>query len=598
MPRQKQAEAAETKRQKAEAQVEKAKAEAQVEKAKAEALAITEKAQAEAERIKKIADAEAKQAKAAEAKRQKAEAQVEKAKAEALAITEKAQAEAERIKKIADAEAKQAKAAEAKRQKAEAQVEKARTEAERTRTEAINQTKVAQQERAKADAAEAQVEKAKAEALAITEKAQAEASKAQEDQPKAEDKGRLQCYQKKSDPKTKRCVITYKDGRRQAYEVDLAFISEEAIEVQDSGNYETTKDSHGLPGTQEEVKPSSASSCFHINDKDTQTEACHTNCGADQGDIVSSKILQNKKNADSIEDLLIKVDKRVEYKRRKNFPSFHEVKKICAPSAKNHLEAIIANFNKNCSPRSFGEFFNKVYCKSCSRGIPPEIMMSMMSLESSGNCKAENWSATERSTGPFQMNSSVHQCSGPNGKKYKLGSNKNAQCFMNPSNALHHSLNKTEDYYNKLNNPPLDKSSCKKWQDMTVPERDSWRRTVSGYNSGLTWVLRAIKSIQDRRTLTDTGFLAREHSKGKYDSSLKHSKVSWEKLRLYYFIEKFSPGNKIGTGRKLENTFSNLAHTETALGREGGKSLSVADLWGQYVEQKKPRSCPKPPSTQ
>ena len=217
------------------------------------------------------------------------------------------------------------------------------------------------------------------------------------------------------------------------------------------------------------------------------------------------------------------------------------VKKICSPETS--LSAIINNFNKTCSPISFNDFFNSSYCKSCEKGIPPELMMAMMSIESAGKCDAENCdrvdeickkNTREHSVSLFQVDAKQHRC---NGKDYK----NNLSCLKNPVNNLAKGLEIFSDHYEKVNgeNPPSDK--CPVWTDLPPEERDRQRKALSAYNGGPGWVLRAIRSAHETQLLESgqSGILS--GTQRQLPQEYVGDSASWEDLRWFYFIEKLLP---------------------------------------------------------
>ncbi len=316
--------------------------------------------------------------------------------------------------------------------------------------------------------------------------------------------------------------------------------------------------------------------------------------------------------------------------------------KICSPEVS--LKEIIKNFEKTCpSPyRDFKKFAQKTYCESCKRGVAPEIMLAMMSIESAGKCAAVgtlNEKSREQSVGLFQVDSSQHQC-----LDNKKRGDANLQCLKNPINNLNTSIDILIKHYSEVNVEPFKQNKCKDWLKMNPTERDSWRRAVAAYNGGPGWISRVFYAAENiDKTLKNTDYLNFTHTfkttrqcktvemciKKRSDSICdkirKHYentplrqiskncwgmidflkrkennssiwKMDWEELRAYYFLEKLSPGNKRGTGRQTRWNESNLAHTEAVLGREAGnKSISrgMAELWREYITKNKFKdSCP------
>ena len=366
-------------------------------------------------------------------------------------------------------------------------------------------------------------------------------------------------------------------------------------EQSQSHSYTTAKATQAFSATTREVQPG----CFII-DKPTETEAgfCF-DCvrGQSEDEPVLSSLVENKSLWSGIKQWMSKVvlgsKKKV---TAQTVSSTDSTSKICSPEIS--LKAIIKNFNQTCPPpykNNFENFFTEAYCKSCRRGVPSEIMFAMMSIESAGRCAATAKNSNENSAGLFQVNAQVHQCSDSNGQTYTKNTPANLQCLVDPINNLNKGIDILFDHYQQVNAQVIDSSQCKSWLNMTEPERDSWRRGVSAYNGGPGWVTRAIKSVRNKQTLEDTSYLVGAHKQR--NSEYKNDDASWEKLRVYYFIEKFSQGvsedsqcgskgGEKGTGRKLNCTISNLAHTEAVLGRNVKSSVpAMVDIWSQYKQK-------------
>ena len=280
--------------------------------------------------------------------------------------------------------------------------------------------------------------------------------------------------------------------------------------------------------------------------------------------------------------------------------------KICSPDIT--LKKIVKNFNKTC-PYKFKDFFKKIYCKACEKqGVPAEIMLSMMTIESAGDCKAKG--DGDGSVGPFQINAKVHQCH----INYAVNSEENKKCLEDPDKNLEFGIGDVKNKYNAVNSEKSWKAGCSKWSELDSEEknqckeenktknecerekRDKWRRAVAAYNGGEGWLDRAVQSMEGdfknntaegRDFYKNTKDLEWGH-KGRFAGRARQSKVSWEELRVYLFMERLLPENTRGTGRKTENTLSNLAHVEAVLGREnkeGQISAGIVDYWEEYVKK-------------
>ena len=336
------------------------------------------------------------------------------------------------------------------------------------------------------------------------------------------------------------------------------FVPEDKVKKDPSkkGSFVLKEETFVFPTTTKKLKKG----CFIVDQSETEADFCFE-CGKNNKSSFSQ---WPKQLLSAIREKLDGVDKsankKVEGKlggrRRDGFSQL--ITKVCSPEIS--LGVIIANFNSTCPKpyNNFEDFFNKAYCESCSKGIPPEVMMAMMSIESVGICGAKADNEFEKSFGLFQVNSDKHQCR-DSYKTYKVKTEENRQCLKDPMNNLNKSIDILSDYYRQVNpKEAISKTKpCPSWLTLTNSKRDQWRKTVSAYNGGPKWVKRAIKSARNTRNST-----------------------SWEMLRAHYFIEKLDPKNS--RGRELKFTHLNLAHTEAVLGRKNKGRASMVDIWAQY----------------
>ncbi len=281
-----------------------------------------------------------------------------------------------------------------------------------------------------------------------------------------------------------------------------------------------------------------------------------------------------------IKDLLQKVNT----KRRRNISGKGiRDSKICHPNTS--LRNVIRNFNNTCRPEQFNKFFEKIYCDSCQNGVPPEVMLAMMTVESSGKCGSVNRSRVENSVGLFQINSRQHNCT----SRHRRRSKANWNCLMKPVNNLRKSLSILKNFFRKVNDTSQTKlvSSCEtNWTQLSPQTRDAYRKAMSAYNGGNIWIDRAVQVVENIRNLNNSKL-------GKYNRDAiqgvaKLSDANWEQLRVYYFVEKLNSRH----GRAPKNTISNLAYTEAILGREAsGSPRGVVEHWVQYIRKNKPKKC-------
>lgn len=156
------------------------------------------------------------------------------------------------------------------------------------------------------------------------------------------------------------------------------------------------------------------------------------------------------------------------------------------------------NTLKNLTP--FEKFNSILKVQSSKAGVPYDLMLSLMSQESSGRCIA-NASDSGKSTGLFQIN--IIQ-SLPDGfrNKYCSRGMKDSKCHevlkdvvSNPILNLELSLNLLKEKFKNVNkvNPLTLKSES--FNDLEEAQRDRWRFTLSAYNGGPTHVRNAKEHV-------------------------------------------------------------------------------------------------------
>jgi len=310
--------------------------------------------------------------------------------------------------------------------------------------------------------------------------------------------------------------------------------------------------------------------CWKINKAEVQTEGAF--CFECIRDIPENEyfqtFLQNRSFLDRLKGLLTQAQSHSRSKvnsQIKGALSGDGTDQICSPLV--NLQLIIRNFESSCPPynqrgKGFKKFFEKSLCEGCEKGIPVELMMAMMSIESAGRCTARNRRG-ENSAGLFQVDSNQHICK----EGYRKGTERNSSCLADIHNNWNKSIEILSDFYKNLNGQDL-KNPCKNWIDMEPEERDAFRRAVSGYNGGY-WILNSIRAAKNNK----------RGRAGRFALSYKDDKSSWEEIRAFFFIQ-----NIRGTGgRSQKNNNSNLAHTEAILGREVQNSVpGVIEIWSQY----------------
>ena len=312
--------------------------------------------------------------------------------------------------------------------------------------------------------------------------------------------------------------------------------------------YRVRQDSIALPATVKEIKPG----CFVINKSESKTEGNH----CFECDILKETGAKESEIIDFFKSVSKIVKKKIfdnTYTHNKDMET-----KICSPESS--LKAVIGNFKKTCE-MDFSDFFSNNYCKICKKGVPPAVTFALMTVESSGRCKAVGTSGhKEKSVGLFQINANAHQCTPNHGK----GTSANAACLMKIDNNFQASINILIEKYNYLNKANVQTDGgCKSWLKIPDTEREAWRKAVSGYNSGEAHVKQVLDDIAKKESYTKP--------------------IIWEELRAFYF--KY-PGRRAEKFIKL-----NMAYTEAILGREtsgnvyGGRGM--VEIWTQYIEKKR-----------
>ena len=342
-----------------------------------------------------------------------------------------------------------------------------------------------------------------------------------------------------------------------------------------SPQYAVKKNTIALPAKGGiEVKPG----CFRVNKMEVETQAafCFECIRNTSENAYFNALLTENSVGSKLKDYLKRIKAKSEGKVRSKIPKTSgdiADTQICSPF--KQLKAVIKNFERTCSSpynqkgKGFKRFFKETLCKSCKKGVPVELMMGMMSIESAGECTARG-RVGQDSAGLFQVDSNQHICK----KGYKKGTEKNAQCLAKIHNNWDKAIEILSTFYKNTNGKKL-KKPCENWLDMESKDRDSFRRAVAGYNGGY-WFLNAIRAAKNN---TD------EKDKSKYGLSYKHDKSNWEEVRAFYFMQHIQRNSQYKR-RALEKTLSNLAHTEAVLGREVKNSVpGIIEIWSQYKRE-------------
>ena len=252
---------------------------------------------------------------------------------------------------------------------------------------------------------------------------------------------------------------------------------------------------------------------------------------------------------------------------------------ICRP---NFFREIKSNFNRTCSPMKFDDYIKLLACESCREKIPPALMLSLMTVESSGRCGADSLNSREKSIGLFQINIHAHtserRCTNSEKAEIKesnLESLKtNLQCLGNPVRNLKAGLRILKDHYRILSSGrKLPSFQCSAdGQALSSSQTDQWRKAIGGYNGGNKRI-QNVKSLISSNSSPPQGFSPEEWS----------SFSEWKKIRMYYFNCARRGVTSACRDGEFENSINNLAYVETALGSGQGGQPSLLEKWNQLL---------------
>ncbi len=228
-------------------------------------------------------------------------------------------------------------------------------------------------------------------------------------------------------------------------------------------------------------------------------------------------------------------------------------------SAKSYPDIFIENFNKTCG-MDFYKFLGELKEEALTKGIPPEILLGMMSQESEGKCDAVHKDSNGTySVGLFQINTAS--------TSLKFGD------LKNPQKNMKEAIRILIDKYKKVNKgkSPRSKIPVKM---MSEEELTKWKKALSAYNGGEGHLY---QSEKDLRAISK-----------RY--GLKLDPEDWETRRTFYFrkyIEENTEAkfdNKYSQKRSTDNSIANLIYVESILGMKGVNG-SLAETW--YPELKR-----------
>lgn len=241
------------------------------------------------------------------------------------------------------------------------------------------------------------------------------------------------------------------------------------------------------------------------------------------------------------------------------------------------LDHVSANFQSSCG-FSLSEFTPIVKEHARNRGVPAEVLMGILTQESSGRCYVLN-SETDKtqSVGLFQINSlsaKVPRCTNAEKNILKnLGSvsrlASGPRCLENPIVNLQESIRILTSMKTTL------VSGRDAFTENKLDHTDLWRLVASSYNGGARWPLQAKKDLEEFNRNNGTSLSA----------------YNWEDLRLFYlrrWLDRDSQLNLFGSnvhGRSKENSIANLSYTENIVGRSTTQRFrpGLSHIWRRSV---------------
>lgn len=234
-----------------------------------------------------------------------------------------------------------------------------------------------------------------------------------------------------------------------------------------------------------------------------------------------------------------------------------------------YMRNVIKNFNRTCG-MSFSHFARELNHRAKIHGVPADLLMSMMTLESSGNCKAVGDKG--RAVGLFQI---TH-----NRSRFNFSQLRNP--LANLSEAIRilkqkaHSLTRSQSRFGRQIYNGFSPAGLKNANGTWSPA--AWRLAASAYNGGELWVLRAKRDL--------------EQFNRKHRTHL--NPYNWEDLRPFYMrrhLDRYRGGHshffgeRTSTGRSESNALINLSYAETAVPRSGASQGSLTANWSTYIRQ-------------
>ena len=226
-------------------------------------------------------------------------------------------------------------------------------------------------------------------------------------------------------------------------------------------------------------------------------------------------------------------------------------------------------FNRSCHPAQFDDYVKDLICQSCQEKVPPALMMSMMTIESGGDCKVIGDDG--RSKGLFQINTTNSMPRGHRVNVNRRCDPSQSQCILNPNQNLKQSIRILKQKYQMTNSDQPANFQCSSSDPVSNQQMDHWRKAVAGYNGGQERIQTINRLIQNKPNgLTQEAW---------------GNMSEWEKIRTYYFSCQRDDVRNCDTV-DFRNSISNLAHTEVILGAYNTRqSSSLFQTWNDTAKQ-------------
>ncbi len=241
------------------------------------------------------------------------------------------------------------------------------------------------------------------------------------------------------------------------------------------------------------------------------------------------------------------------------------------------LKLVYKTFQSSCG-FSLSEFIPTVKAQAGAAGVPPELLLSIMTQENSGRCYLTNSeSNSTQSLGIFQVNSTNRnypRCSTDQITQLRTigsltGLSTGPRCLENPLVNLSEAIRLLRGKRESLANGGFDLSK--------LEAGNQWRLVAASYNGGQRWALQAKNDLEAFNKIHGTSLSA----------------YNWGDLRIFFMREYLNRAEKNGAfgdakeGRSRENSVSNLAYSENIAGRPVTDSnrSSLMTTWRSVLNQ-------------